>query len=243
MPKLLIIPRINRRLFQMVSGILWLLFLIVFFTIFRAYAPSLDANLPAIMKFVMNIVDLQYYLLAFAIFLMLGFTYAYIGRFKDAGISPLIALIPLLLFYGLIILFMIDLIALLKESNLLLFIAKLKKFTEAPTVESFQRLFSPEWIRFIAEKKRWIDVGVIFYVMIVMSAMFVPSQARDNRYGNQCTLSVAIQLLSVIMAILFWMMTILVIYLGWQLIQFPNPAEYLLEYDRFMHLLNSVRGI
>ncbi len=243
MPKLLTIPRINRRLFQLVSGALWLLFLIVVFAIFSAYAPSLNAGLPAIMKFVMNIVDLQYYLLAFVIFLMFGFSYAYIGRFKDAGISPLIALIPLLLFYGLILFFMIDLIALLKESNLLLFIAKLKKFTEVPTVANFQVLFSPEWIQFIAEKKRWMDIGIVFYILIVISAIFVPCQARENRYGNSCALSVWMQILAIIMAIMFWTMTVLVIYWGWQWIQFPNPAEYMLEYDRFMQLLNAVRGI
>lgn len=239
MPAFLKTPRLNRRLFQLISGMLWMFFLAVIFAVLKAYAPPLNANLPAMMKFIMNIVDLQYYLLGFAIFLMLGFSYGYIGRLKDAGISSLIALIPLLLFYGLIIFFMVDLIALLKESNLLLFMAKFKKFTEAPTLANFQVLFSPEWIAFIAEKKRWLDAGIVLYMMIVFSAMLVPSQKKKNRYGHPQELSLSLQIAAIVFALLFWGMTIVVVYIGWQFLMFPNLAEYLVDYDRFMQLFNS----
>lgn len=242
MPAFLKIPRLNRRLFQLISGILWILFLVIVFVILKAYAPPLNANLPVIMKFIMNIVDLRYYLLGFAIFLMLGFSYAYIGRLKDAGISPWIALIPLIAFYGLVVFFAKDLLTLLQESNLLFFIAKMKKFMDVPTIASFQGLFSSEWIVFIAEKKRWIDVGIMLYLLIVLSAMLVPSQAKDNRFGGQKTLSTGLQLFSILLAICFWLMTIAMLYLGGHFLMMPNPVHYLENYDQFMQLLSLWQG-
>lgn len=242
MPAFLKLQRLNRRLFQLISGILWILFLIAIYTVFKLYAPSLDANLPAMMKFIMNMVDLKYYLLGFAIFLMLGFSFGYIGRFKDAGISPFIALIPLMLFYGLIVFFMIDLIALMKESNLLLFIAKFKKFAEEPVLVNFQGLFSTSFIQFIAEKKRWIDMGIVLYFLIVISAMVAPSQTVTNRYGNPKVLSVSVLFFSLVGAFIFWVMTIAMFYLGWQFLWLPNLAEYLVDYEQFMQLLNVWLG-
>lgn len=243
MPELLTIPRLNRRLFQLISGVLWMLFLAVIFAVLKAYAPSLHANLPAIMKFIMKIADLKYYFLGFAIFLMLGFSYGYIGRLKDAGISPLIALIPLIAFYGLVVFFAIDLLALLQESNLLLFIAKMKKFMETPTIANFQVLFSPDWITFIAEKKRWIDVGIVLYLLIILSAFVVPSQVKANRYGAQKRLSLGLQFFSILMAICFWLMVMIMFYLGGHFLMMPNPAQYLENYDQFMQLLNHWQGV
>ncbi|UNM95244.1 hypothetical protein MMG00_08370 [Ignatzschineria rhizosphaerae] len=242
MPEFFSIPRLNRRLFLSISGMLWLLFLVVVYAIVMAYAPLRNTSLPAIMTFIMQIVNLQYYLLAFALFLMFGFSYGYIGRFKDAGISPLIALMPLLLFYGILILFASELIALLKESNLLLFMAKMKKFIETPSLSLFQGLFSPEWIAFLAEKKRWFNIVILLYIAILISAIAVPSQSVKNRYGAPKTLSIAMQFFSIILSTIFGVITLSMLYLCWQFWMLPDLADYLVDYKRFMQLLKLWQG-
>lgn len=237
MPDFLSIPRLNRRLFLSIAGVLWLLFMIVVYAVLKAYAPFGNLSLPAIMSFIMQIVSLQYYLFAFALLLMLSFSYAYIGRLKDAGISFWISLIPLVLFYGVLVLFTWDFIALLKESNLLLFMAKMKKFIETPSLGLFQGLFSPEWITFLAEKKRWLNIAIVLYIIILISAFIAPSQSTANRYGSPKVLSITMQFFSIILSLVFVVITIGVLYLCWQFLRLPNVTDYLVDYERFMQLL------
>lgn len=242
MPEFLKLQRLNRRLFFLVSGILWAVFFAAVISVFMAYAPSFNPTVPGIMKLITTIVGLKYYALALTVISALIFSYAYLGRCIDGNISPWIALIPLALFYGLLAWVIVDFILLWQESNLLMFIAKLKRFLETPTIAHFQGLFAPEWIAFMATKKRLLDYTLALYLLILVSALGIPSQREANSYGAPRKLSGMTQLISVLFTCFFIVVSAVILYLGGYFFTLENPASYLTNYEQFMQLLHQWKG-
>lgn len=242
MPKFLQLQRLNRRAFLLISGLLWLLWLIGLITVGIVYSADFSPTLPAIMKLVMNIVNLKYYLLVAMILAALVFSYAYLGRFMDGNLSPWFAVIVLGIFYSLLLWVMIDFVKLWQESNLLFFMAKLKRFLAEPTITAFQALFAPEWLKFMAEKKRLLELAIVVYLGIIVIGMVIPSQRQENRYGAPQRLSSGAQFFSLLFSLFFIGITIVLLALGYLFWQLGNPVDYLADYEAFMELLRYWRA-
>ncbi len=242
MPDFLKLHRLNRRLFFLVSGILWAVFWMAIIAVLVAQASNFNPSIPAIMKLIANIVSLKYYALALVVISAVIFSYAYLGRFIDGDISPWFAVVPLAVFYGLLTWVMIDFILLWQQSNLLLFIAKLKRFLETPTLAYFQGLFAPEWISFVAEKKWLLDIAIVLYFFILVAALLIPSQQDHNRYGPPRKLSWGMQILALLLTLFFIGVTAINLYLGGYFLSVESPASYLTDYEQFLELRRWGRG-
>lgn len=243
MPAFLKFQRWNRSVFCLLSGVACALGLLFILAVTVFYLPQLSMNIPGMMKFITKVIQLQSPLLIATISLSLLFSYAYIGRLMDGNIPPWIAVIPLLVFYGICFYVIYAFMELLAESNFLFFIAKMKRFIDAPTLANFQVLFSKEWLQFLDEKKHWIDIGILFYVVILLSALFVPSQKQVNRYGAPQSLSLRMKITSGIFSLIFAVVMLATLIISIQLLMLKMPSEYLTDFELFMHYYSQWQTI
>ena len=119
----------------------------------------------------------------------------------------------------------------------------MKRFIDAPTLANFQVLFSKEWLQFLDEKKRWIDIGILLYVVILLSAIFVPSQKKVNRYGAPQSLSLSMKMMSGIFSLIFALIILATLIIFIQLLMLKTPSEYLTNFELFLHYYSKWQTI
>lgn len=233
------LQRINRSRFMAGMGGLLIVALMGIAVIIYANPIDITAGIRPIMRSVMALFGLKYYIAGSFICLSLIFSCLYLCRMMDRGISPWLSLLPLLLFYSSFGYFCYHFLLILQETNFLQFFAKAKRFFEMPSLANFQPLFSEQWRNFLDEKKLYLDITIIVGFFLLLTGIVVPGTKGANRYG----LPKAVKVWQALIASITLLLLLSIIYAGIQLLLLDTPSQYFRDYTQFLHLLNFKQGL
>lgn len=233
------LQRINRSQFLTDVGALIMIVLIALMGVIYINPIDFTGGIRPLIQSMMNLISLQYYLLGGSGLLSIVFAYLYLGRMMDRGISPWLAIFPLLLCFGSGIYFFYHLILLLQETNYLQLFAKAKRFLDNPSIANFQPLFSDEWRNFLDQKKIYLDTAILAMFFILITGIIIPGNQGENGYGMRS----ADKLSRIIIGLVVLMILLIpLFYIGIQILLIDTPSQYFRDYDAFLHLLHSIQG-
>lgn len=233
------LQRMNRTRFLSDTGILILIALVGCAWIIYQYPIDFMAGIRSILKSVSDLFALKYYIVSVFAILSILFSYLYICRMMDRGVSPFISALPLLLFYGTFTYFFYAFFVLLQETNFLEFFAKAKRFFEQPSLNHFETLFSQNWRNFLDQKKVYLDIAIFSSYFLLLTGMLIPGTKGENRYGLPKLLKTP----QLIGALLVLVLLVIYVYGTIPILFLDSPSQYFKDYDAFISLLDKVRGI
>lgn len=233
------LQRINRSRFLTDIGALWMVLIIALAGVIYVNPIDVTGGIRPVIQSLMNLIGLRYYFLGGFVVLALFFSYLYLGRMMDRGISPWLAVLPLILFYASFIYFFYHLLTVLQETNYLQFFAKAKRFFESPTLTNFEPLFSDRWRNFLDQKKIYLDGSILMMFLLLISGITLPGNKQSNRFGLPRNYKVSQVIIGFISLVIF---VIPLFYLGIQTLLIDTPSYYFSDYEGFLNLMQSLLG-
>lgn len=237
--KIIKLQRINRSQFLTDVGALWMVIMIAIIGVIYVNPIDVTGGIRPIIQSVMNFLGMKYYFVGGFILAAMIFSYLYIGRMMDRGISPWLSVIPLLLFYGCFIYFFYHLMVVLQETNYLQFFARAKRFFEVPSLANFEPLFSDHWRDFLDQKKRYLDAAILMAFFLLIMGIGIPGSRQPNRFGSPRIYKVSQSIIGGIAGVLF---ILPLLYIGGQILLIDTPSLYFRDYEHFLNLLRYFTG-